>query len=313
MPELGKTGIKVSTLCLGGNVFGWTADEAASFEVLDAFIDAGMNFIDTADTYARWQPGSSGGDSERVLGRWMKQRGNRSRVVLATKLGKDMGPGKSGLSAKYMKQAVEDSLKRLQTDYIDLYQSHEEDPKTPIGETLQAFADLIVEGKIRAIGASNYTPERLEEALRVSRESGLPRYESLQPHYNLVERAKFEPTLEPICFGHHLSVLPYWSLASGFLTGKYRSEADINKSKRGKVAVKYLNERGLKVLGTLDEISAAHDSTPTAIALAWLIARPSVTSPIASATSVEQLQDVLKSVAIQLSPSEMAKLDEASV
>jgi aryl-alcohol dehydrogenase-like predicted oxidoreductase len=313
MPELGKTGIKVSTLCLGGNVFGWTADEAASFEVLDAFIDAGMNFIDTADTYARWQPGSSGGDSERVLGRWMKQRGNRSRVVIATKLGKDMGPGKSGLSAKYMKQAVEDSLKRLQTDYIDLYQSHEEDPKTPIGETLQAFADLIVEGKIRAIGASNYTPERLEEALRVSRESGLPRYESLQPHYNLVERAKFEPTLEPICLGHHLSVLPYWSLASGFLTGKYRSEADINKSKRGKDAVKYLNERGLKVLSALDEISAAHDSTPTAIALAWLIARPSVTSPIASATSVEQLQDVLKSVAIQLSPSEMAKLDEASV
>src|SRR3569832_901261 len=246
MSEIGKSGIKVSTLCLGGNVFGWTADEAASFAVLDAFTDAGMNFIDTADTYARWQPGSSGGDSERVLGKWMKQRGNRSRVVIATKLGKDMGPGRSGLSAKYMQHAVEDSLDRLQTDYIDLYQSHEEDPKTPIEETLHAFAKLIEQGKVRAIGASNYTPERLEEALRVSRELGLPRYESLQPHYNLVERAKFEPTLEPVCLAHHLSVLPYWALASGFLTGKYRSDADINKSKRGKDAIKYLNDGGLK-------------------------------------------------------------------
>jgi aryl-alcohol dehydrogenase-like predicted oxidoreductase len=312
MPEIGKTEIKVSTLCLGGNVFGWTASEAASFAVMDAFVDAGMNFIDTADIYARWQSGSNGGDSELVIGKWLKQRGNRSRVVIATKLGKEMGPGKAGLSAKYMQQAVEDSLNRLQTDYIDLYQSHEEDPNTPIEETLQAFAKLIEQGKVRAIGASNYTPECLEEALRVSRELGLPRYESLQPHYNLVERAKFEPTLEPICLAHHLSVLPYWSLASGFLTGKYRSEADITKSKRGKDAVKYLDDRGRKVLAALDEISAAHDATPTSIALAWLIARPSVTSPIASATSVEQLEDILKSVAIQLSPDEVAKLDQAS-
>jgi aryl-alcohol dehydrogenase-like predicted oxidoreductase len=312
MPEIGKTGIKVSTLCLGGNVFGWTASEAASFAVMDAFVDAGMNFIDTADIYARWQSGSNGGDSELVIGKWLKQRGNRSRVVIATKLGKEMGPGKAGLSAKYMQQAVEDSLNRLQTDYIDLYQSHEEDPNTPIEETLQAFAKLIEQGKVRAIGASNYTPECLEEALRVSRELGLPRYESLQPHYNLVERAKFEPTLEPICLAHHLSVLAYWSLASGFLTGKYRSEADITKSKRGKDAVKYLDDRGRKVLAALDEISAAHDATPTSIALAWLIARPSVTSPIASATSVEQLEDILKSVAIQLSPDEVAKLDQAS-
>jgi aryl-alcohol dehydrogenase-like predicted oxidoreductase len=312
MPEIGKTEIKVSTLCLGGNVFGWTASEAASFAVMDAFVDAGMNFIDTADIYARWQPGSNGGDSELVIGKWLKQRGNRSRVVIATKLGKEMGPGKAGLSAKYMQQAVEDSLNRLQTDYIDLYQSHEEDPNTPIEETLQAFAKLIEQGKVRAIGASNYTPECLEEALRVSRELGLPRYESLQPHYNLVERAKFEPTLEPICLAHHLSVLAYWSLASGFLTGKYRSEADITKSKRGKDAVKYLDDRGRKVLAALDEISAAHDATPTSIALAWLIARPSVTSPIASATSVEQLEDILKSVAIQLSPDEVAKLDQAS-
>jgi aryl-alcohol dehydrogenase-like predicted oxidoreductase len=312
MPEIGKTEIKVSTLCLGGNVFGWTASEAASFAVMDAFVDAGMNFIDTADIYARWQSGSNGGDSELVIGKWLKQRGNRSRVVIATKLGKEMGPGKAGLSAKYMQQAVEDSLNRLQTDYIDLYQSHEEDPNTPIEETLQAFAKLIEQGKVRAIGASNYTPECLEEALRVSRELGLPRYESLQPHYNLVERAKFEPTLEPICLAHHLSVLAYWSLASGFLTGKYRSEADITKSKRGKDAVKYLDDRGRKVLAALDEISAAHDATPTSIALAWLIARPSVTSPIASATSVEQLEDILKSVAIQLSPDEVAKLDQAS-
>ncbi len=312
MPEIGKSGIKVSSLCLGGNVFGWTADEAASFAVLDAFMDAGMNFIDTADTYARWQPGSVGGDSERVLGKWMKLRGNRQRVVLATKVGKEMGPGKIGLSAKYIAQEVEESLLRLQTDCIDLYQSHEDDKNTPLEETMQAFAKLIEQGKVRAIGASNYGPRRLEESLRVSRELGLPRYESLQPHYNLMERAVFEASLEPVCLSHHLSVLPYWSLASGFLTGKYRTEADLSKSKRGKDAGKYLNDRGRKVLTVLDEVAAAHSATPTSIALAWLLAKPSVTSPIASATSVEQLQDLLKSVALQLNPDEVKKLDTAS-
>jgi aryl-alcohol dehydrogenase-like predicted oxidoreductase len=312
MPEIGKSGIKVSSLCLGGNVFGWTADEAASFAVLDAFLDAGMNFIDTADTYARWQSGSTGGDSERVLGKWMKQRGNRQRVVLATKVGKEMGPGKIGLSAKYITQEVEESLQRLQTDYIDLYQSHEDDKNTPLEETMQTFAKLIEQGKVRAIGASNFGPERLEDSLRVSRELGLPRYESLQPHYNLMERAVYEATLEPVCVAHKLSVLPYWSLASGFLTGKYRTEADLSKSERGSAAGKYLNDRGRKVLAVLDEVAAAHASTPASIALAWLLAKPSVTSPIASATSVEQLQDLLKSVAIELKPDEVKKLDTAS-
>jgi aryl-alcohol dehydrogenase-like predicted oxidoreductase len=277
MGQIGETGIKVSSLCLGGNVFGWTADEATSFAILDAFSDAGMNFVDTADTYSTWKPGNKGGESETIIGEWMKQRGNRNRMVIATKGGKEMGPGKKGLSAKYITGAVEDSLRRLQTDYIDLYQSHEQDPDTPIEETLRAYTKLIDEGKIRAIGASNYQPEQLEESLQVSRELGLARYNSLQPHYNLLERAAYETALEPFCLAHHLSVLPYWSLASGFLTGKYRSQADLGKSVRGKAARKYLNDRGLRVLSALDEVAAAHSSTPTAVALAWLMARPSVT------------------------------------
>jgi aryl-alcohol dehydrogenase-like predicted oxidoreductase len=312
MSEIGKTGIKVSSLCLGGNVFGWTADEATSFAVLDAFSDAGQNFIDTADTYSRWKPGNKGGESETILGNWMKQRGNRQRLVIATKGGKEMGPGKKGLSAKYITEAIEDSLRRLQTDYIDLYQSHEQDPDTPIEETMRAFSKLIEQGKARAVGASNYQPQQLEESLQVSRELGLARYESLQPHYNLVERAVYETTLEPICLAHKLSVLPYWSLASGFLTGKYRSQADLAKSARGKDAGKYLDARGLRVLAALDEVAAAHSSTPTAVALAWLMARPSVTAPIASATSVEQLQQLVAAVAVQLTPEEIKKLDSAS-
>lgn len=312
MAELGKTGIKVSSLCFGGNVFGWTIDEPTSFAVLDAFADSGMNFIDTADIYSTWKPGNRGGESETILGNWMKARGNRQRLVVATKGGKPMGPDKKGLSAKYITQAVEDSLKRLQTDYIDLYQSHEQDPATPIEETLRAFTKLIEDGKVRAIGASNYGPEELKESLQVSRELGLARYESLQPHYNLVERAAFEATLEPICASHKLAVLPYWSLASGFLTGKYRSQADFSKSPRGKDAGKYLNDRGLAVLAALDEVAAAHDSTPTRVALAWLMARPTVTAPIASATSVEQLQDLLQSTALELKPEDIRKLDSAS-
>jgi len=312
MSEIGKTGIKVSSLCFGGNVFGWTIDEATSFAVLDAFSDAGMNFIDTADIYSTWKPGNKGGESETILGNWMKQRSNRQRIVVATKGGKPMGPGKSGLSAKYITEAIEDSLRRLQTDYIDLYQSHEQDPGTPIEETLRAYSQLIEQGKVRAIGASNYQPQQLEESLQVSRELGLARYESLQPHYNLVERAAFETTLEPICLAHKLSVLPYWSLASGFLTGKYRSQADVGKSARGKDAGKYLNDRGLIVLAALDEVAAAHSSTATAVALAWLMARPSVTAPVASATSVEQLQQLVAAVAVQLTPEEIKKLDSAS-
>jgi len=312
MRELGQSGIRVSNLCLGGNVFGWTIDEAASFRILDAYLDAGMNFIDTADIYAIWQPGSSGGDSETILGRWLKARGNRKRVVVATKVGMEMGPGKIGLSAKYIAQAVEDSLRRLQTDYIDLYQAHKDDPNTPVEETLRAFAKLVEQGKARAIGASNFGPARLEESLKTSHDLGLPRYESLQPHYNLVERAEYETSLEAICEKHQLAVIPYWSLASGFLTGKYRHEEDLGKSTRGKDAKKYLNDRGRRVLAALDKVAAEHEATPTRVALAWLMARPSVTAPIASATSVEQLQELIAATTLRLTTDEIGQLNAAS-
>jgi aryl-alcohol dehydrogenase-like predicted oxidoreductase len=312
MRELGQSGIRVSNLCLGGNVFGWTADEATSFRILDAYLDGGFNFVDTADIYARWKPGSTGGDSETVLGRWFQQRKNRDRVILATKVGMEMGPGKTGLSAKYIAQAVKDSLRRLQTDYIDLYQSHKDDPNTPLDETLRAFSKLVEGGQVRVIGASNYGPERLEESIKLSRELGLPHYESLQPHYNLVHRGEYEGGLEAACQKYQLAVIPYWSLASGFLTGKYRTAADISKSARGKDATKYLDERGFRVLAALDQIAAKHKSTPTAVSLAWLMARPSITAPIASATSVEQLQELIAATRLRLSADEIKLLNTAS-
>jgi aryl-alcohol dehydrogenase-like predicted oxidoreductase len=312
MRELGQSGIRVSNLCLGGNVFGWTADEATSFRILDAYLDAGFNFIDTADIYASWKPGSTGGDSETVLGKWFQQRKNRGRVILATKVGLEMGPGKVGLSAKYIAQAFHDSLQRLQTDYVDLYQSHKDDPNTPVEETLRAFSKLVQDGHVRVIGASNFGAERLEESIKLSREMGLPYYESLQPHYNLVFREEYESTLEPVCQKYQLAVIPYWSLASGFLTGKYRSQADIAKSARGKDAVKYLDERGLRVLAALDQVAANHQSTPTAVALAWLMARPSITAPIASATSVEQLNELIAATKLRLASDEIKLLDTAS-
>jgi aryl-alcohol dehydrogenase-like predicted oxidoreductase len=309
--QLGNSGITVRPLMFGGNVFGWTLDEAASFKILDAFVDAGFDFIDTADVYSRFAPGNQGGESETILGKWFKQRGNRSRIILATKLGMEMGPGKKGLSRNYIQQAVEDSLRRLQTDYIDLYQSHRDDEETPLEETLEAFATLVSQGKVRVIGASNYKAERLEKAIEISNQRGYPRYESLQPHYNLCERAEYEQKLEPVCLKHNLGVIPYFSLASGFLTGKYRSQADVKGARAGIVG-KYVNERGGRILSALDEVAKQRNVRPASIALAWLIARPSVTAPIASATTLEQLTDLTKAVELDLDQAAIGSLNAAS-
>ncbi|KAB0265374.1 aldo/keto reductase [Microvirga brassicacearum] len=310
--RLGRSDLMVSPLCLGGNVFGWTADETASFRILDGFIDAGLEFIDTADVYSSWAPGNQGGESETIIGRWMKARGNRSKVIIATKVGSEMGPDRKGLSRAYIRQAVEDSLTRLQTDYIDLYQSHRDDEATPQAETLGAYQELIEAGKVRAIGASNFTAERLKSALEISAKHGLPRYESLQPKYNLYDRAEYENDLEPTCLAQEVGVIPYHSLASGFLTGKYRSESDFGKSVRGGRMVNYLNERGTRVLAALDEVAAEKNAAPAQVAIAWLMARPSITAPIASATSVTQLEDLVAATRLTLDAETIKKLDRAS-
>jgi aryl-alcohol dehydrogenase-like predicted oxidoreductase len=310
--KLGNSSLTVAPLAFGGNVFGWTLDEEKSFEILDAFVGAGFDFIDTADVYSRFIPGNQGGESETILGKWLKARGNRGRVIIATKVGMDMGEGRQGLSKAYIFKAVEDSLRRLQTDYIDLYQAHTDDQNTPLEETLDAFAQLIQQGKVRAIGASNYTPQRLEEALQVSQKNNLPAYQTLQPLYNLIDRAAYEDGLQAVCRQHGLGVIPYFSLASGFLTGKYRSEADCAKGSRGAFVKHYLNERGLRILAALDDVSAARQTTPAVIALAWLMTRPTITAPIASATSLSQLQSLLKATETQLTAEEVAKLDQAS-
>ncbi len=309
---IGRSGLEVGPLALGGNVFGWTIDEPASFQVLDAFVAAGFNLIDTADVYARWAPGNHGGESETIIGRWLKQSGKRDRVVLATKVGMEMGTDKKGLSGPYILRAVEDSLKRLQTDHIDLYQAHKDDEETPLEETLEAFATLIQQGKVRAIGASNYSAERLAESLRAAEKLGLPRYECLQPHYNLCERPGYEAGLEPICLEESIGVIPYYSLAAGFLTGKYRSEADLVKSARGQGSKKYLNEKGFTLLKALDDVSARHRSTPARVAIAWLLSRPSVTAPIASATSLEQLGELVEATRLELTAPDVSLLDRAS-
>ena len=309
---LGRSGLLVSPICLGGNVFGWTADETTSFSLLDAWVDAGMNFIDTADVYSRWVPGHRGGESETLIGRWLRRSGRRDRVVLATKVGMDMGNGRVGLSADYIRSAVEASLQRLQTDVIDLYQAHEDDPKTPLEETLGAFAELIRAGKVRAIGASNHSAARLTEALETSRRLGLPRYESLQPHYNLVERPLYEAELEAVCVANGLGVINFFGLARGFLTGKYRSEADLARSPRGDGVRQYLTPRGLAVLAALDAVAARLNATPAQVALAWQIARPSITAPIASATSLPQLRDLVAAAALQLDRDAIEQLDAAS-
>jgi aryl-alcohol dehydrogenase-like predicted oxidoreductase len=310
--KLGGSGLEVSPICLGGNVFGWTADEPTSFAILDAFLGAGFNFIDTADVYSRWVPGHKGGESETVLGNWFKRSGKRKSVILATKVGIELAPDKKGLSKAYILREVEDSLQRLQTDYIDLYQSHIDDATTPLEETLGAYDLLIKAGKVRAIGASNYSAARLEEASKMSKERGLPRYECLQPHYNLYERAGYEKELEPVCLKESIGVIPYFALASGFLTGKYRSESDLSKGPRGMMVKKYLDERGLKILAALDAVSAKLHSTPGKVAIAWLMARPSITAPIASATTVEQLNDLVDAANLHLDAESIKTLNDAS-
>ena len=310
---LGRSGLQVSPLCFGGNVFGWTVDEATSFSLLDAWVDAGFNFIDTADVYSRWAPGHQGGESETVIGKWLKARGQRDRIVLATKVGKDMGGGKVGLKPAYIRQAVEDSLRRLQTDVIDLYQSHDDDLDTPLEETLGAYAELIQAGKVRAIGASNHSAPRLAQALQTSERLGLPRYESLQPLYNLYDRAVFEDALRPLCLERGVGVINFYALAAGFLTGKYRTEADAAKSARGpKTVGLYLNERGLRILAELDEVAERYEATPGQVAIAWQLAQPGITAPIASATSLEQLAGLVKATRLQLDADALEALSQAS-
>ncbi len=310
--RLGNSGLEIAPIVFGGNVFGWTADEETSFKLLDGFVAAGFNAVDTADVYSKWVPGNRGGESETIIGNWLKRSGKRQRVIIATKAGSEMGPGKKGLSKSYILAAVEDSLQRLQTDYIDLYQSHVDDPDTPLEETLEAYAKLIQQGKVRAIGASNYNAKRLGEALQISTKKSLPRYEILQPHYNLYERAEFEAELAPLCVRESVGVIPYFSLASGFLAGKYRSEADLAKSARAIFVKKYLNERGFRILGALDQVAKTHSSTPTQVALAWLLAQPSVTAPIASVTNLDQLRELLGAADLTLDPESLEKLNQAS-
>ena len=307
--RLGKSDLTVAPLCLGGNVFGWTADEDMSFRLLDGFVDAGFNFIDTADVYSKWAPGHHGGESETIIGDWLKRRGKRGDVVIATKVGSEMAPRKKGLSKTYIARAAEESLRRLGTDYIDLYQSHRDDPDTPIEETLEAYGALIKAGKVRAIGASNFAPERLAASLEASAQHSLPRYETLQPEYNLMVR-EFEQALAPLCQRHGLGVIPYFGLASGFLTGKYRNKADLKQSQRGEDVEAYLNERGFKVLDALDAIAERRDATPAQVALAWLMTK--VTAPIASATSLKQLGDLTASARLKLEPADIKMLETAS-
>ena len=310
--KIGNSGLEVAPLAFGGNVFGWTVDESTSFKLLDAFVDAGFNLIDTADLYSRWVEGHSGGESETIIGKWLKRSGNRTKVVIASKVGKEMGPNRKGLSKTYILQAVEDSLKRLQTDYIDLYQSHDDDPDTPFEETLDAYDQLIRQGKVRAIGASNFSAQRLEEALAVSEQSGCPRYECLQPLYNLYDRVDYEKELEPLCREKGLGVISFFSLGSGFLTGKYRSEDDLSKRARGDIVKKYLNERGFRILDALDRVAQQYQMTPAKVALAWLISNPSITAPIASATNLEQLNELIQATTIELDPSAIDLLNQAS-
>ena len=306
--RIGRSELHVHPFCFGGNVFGWTADEATSFRLLDAFVDHGFEFIDTADVYSVWVPGHTGGESETVLGKWFKRSGKRDHVVLATKVGFI-----KGLKPDYIRQAVEDSLKRLQTDRIDLYQSHKDDPDTPQAETLGAYADLVKAGKVRVIGASNYSAARLKEALDISARNGLPRYECMQPEYNLVERGIYEGELQDLCVKEEIGVIPFYSLAAGFLTGKYRSEADLGKSVRGpRTAGKYLKTNGPKVLAALDSVAAAHKATCAQVALAWIMARKGLTAPIASATSLAQLEELLGATKLSLTAADIAELDQAS-
>lgn len=310
--ELGTSGIKTAPLVLGGNVFGWTVKGNDIALLLDAFLDAGFNAIDTADVYTRWVPGNKGGESELEIGKWLKQSGKRNKVVIATKVGAEFAAGKKGLKKDYIIKAAEDSLTRLQTDYIDLYQAHYDDPYTPVEETLEAFDQLINSGKVRAIGASNFSVERLHESFKASREKGLASYQSLQPEYNLFDREKYETSIEPFIKEQNIGVISYFSLASGFLTGKYRSGADLEGSNRPSLVKKYLTDRGMRILKALDEVSAQYNTKPAAVALAWLIARPTITAPIASATSIPQLNELTLAATLQLNNEAIDKLTNAS-
>jgi len=310
--KLGRSGIEIAPLIFGGNVFGWTVDEKGSFALLDAFVDAGFNCIDTADVYSKWAAGNKGGESETIIGKWLKASGKRDKVVIATKCGMEMAPDKKGLSKAYIVRAVEDSLKRLQTDTIDLYQSHRDDPETPLEETMEAHAGLIKAGKVRAVGASNYSADRLKAALAVSAKAGIPRYETLQPNYNMADRKEFEGPLQDLCVAEGISVIPYYSLASGFLTGKYRSEGDLAQRARAGGVKKHLNARGFAILGALDTVAAKHEATPAQVALAWLLAQPAIGAPIASATSTAQLAEILKCAQVKLSADDVAALSKAS-
>ncbi|EIU7179746.1 aldo/keto reductase [Pseudomonas aeruginosa] len=310
--KLGNSGLEIPALVFGGNVFGWTADESTSFRLLDALLDAGLNCIDTADVYSRWVPGHQGGESETLIGKWLKRTGKRDRMVIASKVGMDMGNGHKGLSAAYIEQALERSLRRLQTDYLDLYQSHTDDPHTDLEETLSTYGELIKKGKVRVIGASNYDARRLLEARQVSARLNLPSYQSLQPEYNLYDRADYETNLEPTVEELGIGVISYYSLASGFLSGKYRNQADTAVRARGEKVKGYLNERGVAILAALDEVAEQYNANPTQVALAWLIARPTVTAPIASATSLEQLDDLIAATHLKLDEQAIHRLDSAS-
>ena len=310
--RLGNSDLRVYPLAFGGNVFGWTIDEKKSFDILNGFTEAGFNFIDTADSYSRWAPGNKGGESENIIGNWMRQKKNRNQLVIATKVGSLFDSDKKCLSKTYILKAVEDSLRRLKTDYIDLYQSHYDDLDTPVQETLEAYDILVKSGKVRWIGASNMSPERLKESLETADRLKLPRYQTLQPEYNLFSREGYETKYEELALEKDLGVIPYYSLASGFLTGKYRSEQDLNQSQRGAGIKKYLNDRGFKILEALDNVAEQYSANVASIALAWLMARPSVTAPIASATSLEQLEDLTRAASLTLNTEDIAILDEAS-
>ncbi len=310
---LGRSGIEIMPLMFGGNVFGWTVDEQQSFELLDAFVDAGLDSIDTADVYSIFVPGNRGGESETIIGNWMAARKNRASIVVATKVGHEMSPGGKGLSRRHILKSVDESLRRLKTDYIDLYQAHKDDLATPMEETLSAFAELTKSGKVRAIGASNFSAARLRQALDVSKRLNLPRYETLQPRYNLYDRGEFEAELLPLCRDEGIAVIPFYSLAAGFLTGKYRSAADLSQSQRGeKVRSSYLNPRGLKILKGLDEVATAYGTSQSAIALAWLMAQPSIAAPIASATRLSHVGDFVQAMRLELGDFALQILNEAS-
>jgi len=310
---LGRSGLEVAPLAFGGNVFGWTVDQPTAFRILDAFVDGGFNLVDTADVYSKWAPGNRGGESETIIGRWLALGGGRrDKVVIATKVGMEMPGGKKGLAKEYVMAAAEESLRRLQTDRIDLYQSHNEDPATPIEETLEAYQRLIAAGKVRAIGASNYAAASLAQALAAATAKGLPRYETLQPQYNLYSRADFEEKLAPLCLKEGIGVIPYYGLASGFLSGKYRTEADLAQSPRGQGVKKYLNERGLRILDALDQVARAKKAKPAQVALAWLMARPAITAPIASASTLAQLRELMAAAELALDGASMDVLEKAS-